>query len=141
VAADCLDVDAHPLGASDLGKGIAQRQYLRIERPALERQFRRGQQMLVVGIDANANGLSELIGIANTMLPPEEQITGRAEDIYVLRATGASLLAASGANAILIREMVGDHQLETIRRHYFKSHLTHMQTAVNRMVIPAFVPS
>lgn len=76
-----------------------------------------------------------LIAIANTMLEPEERIGGRAEDIYVLRATGASLLAAAGADPVLICNMMGDAQLETIRRHYFASHLDVMQAAVNRLAI------
>jgi integrase len=83
---------------------------------------------------------SRLIAIANAMLPEEEQIAGRAEDLYVLRATGASLLAAGGADAVLICQMMGDAQLETIRRHYFKSHIAHMQVAVNRVAIPTFTP-
>ena len=76
-----------------------------------------------------------LIVIANTMLEPEERISGRAEDMYVLRATGATLLAATGADPVLICNMMGDAQLETIRRHYFSSHIDHMQAAVNRLVI------
>lgn len=76
-----------------------------------------------------------LVVIANEMLDTEEQIKDRAEDMYVLRATGASLLAACGADPVLICNMMGDQQLETIRRHYFASHLDHMQAAVNRLVI------
>jgi integrase len=83
---------------------------------------------------------ARLVGIANAMLPEDEQIVGRAEDIYVLRATGASLLAAFGADPTLICQMMGDAQLETIRRHYFKSHIAHMQVAVNRVAIPTFTP-
>lgn len=76
-----------------------------------------------------------LVAIANGMLGPSEQIIGRAEDMYVLRATGASMLAASGADPVMVCQMMGDAQLETVRRHYFSSHIDHMQAAVNRLVI------
>ncbi len=36
--------------------------------------------------------------------------------------------------------MMGDAQLETVRKHYFKSHIAHMQQAVNRVVVPAYEP-
>jgi integrase len=81
---------------------------------------------------------ARLIDLANAILSQEEQITGRAEDMYVLRATGASMLAASGADPVLICQMMGDAQLETVRKHYFKSHIAHMQAAVNRVIVPPF---
>lgn len=83
---------------------------------------------------------AHLIDLANAILSPEEQIAGRAEDMYVLRATGASMLAASGADPVLICQMMGDAQLETVRKHYFKSHIAHMQQAVNRVVVPTYEP-
>ena len=58
--------------------------------------------------------------------------------MYVLRATGASLLVACGADPVMICNMMGDAQLETVRRHYFASHIDHMQTAVNRLSIASF---
>jgi len=81
---------------------------------------------------------ARLSGLANAILSPEEQIAGRAEDMYVLRATGASMLAAAGADLVLICQMMGDAQLETVRKHYFKSHIAHMQQAVNRVVVPRY---
>ena len=76
-----------------------------------------------------------LLEIANGLLPPDERIEGRAEDMYVLRATGASMLAACGADPVMVCQMMGDAQLSTVQRHYFSSHIDHMQAAVNRLVI------
>src|SRR5687767_6353646 len=76
-----------------------------------------------------------LLEIANGLLPPDEKIEGRAEDMYVLRATGASMLAACGADPVMVCQMMGDAQLSTVQRHYFSSHIDHMQAAVNRLVI------
>lgn len=83
---------------------------------------------------------ARLIAIANTLLPDDEQIQGRAEDFYVLRATGASVLAAAGADPVLICSLMGDAQLETVRKHYFSTDLSRMQSAVNSVLLPGSMP-
>jgi integrase len=71
-----------------------------------------------------------LVEIANSKLADDEKVV--ALDFYNLRHTGASQLAESGADPVMICRMMGDVNLETVLRHYFDSSLTHMQDFVAR---------
>lgn len=71
-----------------------------------------------------------LVEIANEMLHEDEQI---AEQVfYNWRHTGATELAATGADPVMITRMMGDTSLATVMEHYFDSSLEHMQTIVER---------
>lgn len=70
----------------------------------------------------------ELIDVANTILPDTEQIQHRS--FYQWRATGASELAAHGADPVMVAKFMGDTSLQTILRHYFDSSLAHMTRIV-----------
>jgi integrase len=72
-----------------------------------------------------------LLSIANSMLPEDRQIPLRAR-FYSWRATGASELAASGADPVLITKLMGDSSLRTVMRHYFDASLDHMAAAIQR---------
>lgn len=72
-----------------------------------------------------------LLSIANTMLPEDRQIPLEAR-FYSWRATGASELAASGADPVLITKLMGDSSLRTVMRHYFDASLDHMAAAIQR---------
>ena len=67
----------------------------------------------------------KLIEFANAILPPEEQITGPRRHFYVWRATGASRLAESSRDPILVTRLMGDERLETVMAHYFDSTAEH----------------
>jgi integrase len=73
----------------------------------------------------------QLLEIANQILPPEEQ-TGERARFYSWRATGASELAAAGADPVLIARMMGDTSLRTVLDHYFDSSQAHMSQALAR---------
>jgi integrase len=49
---------------------------------------------------------------------------------YRWRHTGASELAATGADPVMITRMMGDVSLTTVMEHYFDSSLEHMQEFV-----------
>ncbi len=71
-----------------------------------------------------------LVEIANEMLPEDEQI---AEQVfYNWRHTGATELAATGADPVMIVRMMGDTSLATVMEHHFDSSLEHMQAIVER---------
>lgn len=72
-----------------------------------------------------------LIAMANSVLWPEDQIAPDAR-FYTWRATGASELAATGADPVLVTKLMGDSSLRTVMRHYFDSSLDHMATALAR---------
>ena len=72
-----------------------------------------------------------LLMLANEILPRHEQIALDA-DFYSLRASGASHLAMSGADAVAITRMMGDTSLVTVMRHYFDSDIQHMDSLVRR---------
>jgi integrase len=77
-----------------------------------------------------------LVEIANEILGADEQLTGVRTHFYTWRHTGASHLAASSKDPILVTRMMGDTQLQTVMRHYFDSDLEHMQAEVERWQIP-----
>lgn len=52
------------------------------------------------------------------------------------RHTGASNLAASSKDPVLVTRMMGDTQLQTVMKHYFDSDFEHMQAEVARWEIP-----
>jgi integrase len=68
-----------------------------------------------------------LVEIANAMLPADEQLTGKGAEFYTWRHTGASELAANGADPVMIVRMMGDTSLQTVMNHYFDSSVEHMQ--------------
>ena len=70
-----------------------------------------------------------LVVIANSMLPDNEQI-GPEMIFYNWRHTGASDLAESGADPVLIVRMMADTSLATVLRHYFDSSMSHMKRVV-----------
>jgi integrase len=72
-----------------------------------------------------------LIAIANSVLSPQDQVAPDAR-FYTWRATGASELAATGADPVLVTKLMGDSSLRTVMRHYFDSSLDHMATALAR---------
>lgn len=75
------------------------------------------------------NHWKRLVEIANEILAEENAVllTGVRTHFYTWRHTGASRLAESGADPVLIVRMMGDTDLETVRAHYFDSSLDHMQ--------------
>jgi hypothetical protein len=77
-----------------------------------------------------------LVEIANQILGPDEQLTGARTHFYTWRHTGASQLAASSHDPVLVTRMMGDTQLQTVMNHYFDSDFEHMQTALARWEIP-----
>lgn len=77
-----------------------------------------------------------LIDLANEVLGEDEQISPEL-DFYNLRHTGASELAASGADPVSIVRMMGDTSLATVMRHYFTSELRHMQRLVRVWEAPS----
>jgi integrase len=79
-----------------------------------------------------------LVEIANAMLPDDEQIKDQV--FYNWRHTGASELAATGADPVMITRMMGDTSLATVMEHYFDSSLEHMQLIVARWDQPETVP-
>lgn len=72
-----------------------------------------------------------LLTIANTLLPEDQQLPLGAR-FYSWRATGASELAATGADPVLITKLMGDSSLRTVMKHYFDASLDHMAAAVQR---------
>jgi integrase len=72
-----------------------------------------------------------LVDIANLILPESDRIADELH-FYNWRHTGASQLAASGADPVMIVRMMGDTGLATVLRHYFNSELSHMQRLVAR---------
>lgn len=70
-----------------------------------------------------------LLMIANAILPDDQQLPLTAR-FYSWRATGASELAASGADPVLITKLMGDSSLRTVMKHYFDASLDHMAAAV-----------
>lgn len=77
-----------------------------------------------------------LITIANRMLPTDEQLAGKRAQFYTWRHTGASELAASGADPVMIVRMMGDTSLKTVMDHYFDSSVEHMQEIVTKWCPP-----
>jgi integrase len=77
-----------------------------------------------------------LVELANEILGPDEQLTGVRTHFYTWRHTGASHLAASSKDPILVTRMMGDTQLQTVMKHYFDSDFEHMQAEVERWQIP-----
>lgn len=75
---------------------------------------------------------ARLIKIANEMLPSDEQLVGVREHFYTWRHTGASALAATGADPIMIVRMMGDVSLQTVMDHYFDSSVEHMQEILEK---------
>ena len=59
------------------------------------------------------------------------------QDFYNWRHTGASSLAASGADPVLIVRMMGDVALQTVMNHYFDSSPERMQDIVGGWDKPA----
>lgn len=78
-----------------------------------------------------------LVEIANGILGPDEQLTGVRTHFYTWRHTGASHLAASSKDPVLVTRMMGDTQLQTVMKHYFDSDYEHMQTEVERWQLPS----
>jgi integrase len=78
----------------------------------------------------------ELVKIANAILGPDEQLTGVRTHFYTWRHTGASHLAASSKDPVLVTRMMGDTQLQTVMKHYFDSDYEHMETEVERWELP-----
>jgi integrase len=72
-----------------------------------------------------------LLSIANTILSGDGQIPLDTR-FYIWRATGATELAASGADPVLITKLMGDSSLRTVMKHYFDSSMNHMAAAVAR---------
>jgi integrase len=70
-----------------------------------------------------------LIELANKHLPAGQQIDAH-ERFYCWRHTGASSLAASSGDPVMVTKMMGDSSLATVMRHYFNSSTDHMQAAV-----------
>jgi hypothetical protein len=77
-----------------------------------------------------------LVEIANEILGPDEQLTGARTHFYTWRHTGASNLAASSKDPVLVTRLMGDTQLQTVMNHYFDSDFEHMQAEVARWEIP-----
>jgi integrase len=77
-----------------------------------------------------------LITIANTMLRPDEQMTGARAHFYTWRHTGASELAARGADPVMIVRMMGDSSLRTVMDHYFDSSVEHIQEVLSKWLDP-----
>lgn len=78
----------------------------------------------------------QLVKIANNILDPDEQLTEVREHFYTWRHTGASHLAASSRDPVLVMRMMGDTQLQTVMKHYFDSDFEHMQTEVEKWTLP-----
>ena len=78
-----------------------------------------------------------LVQIANTILGPDEQLSDEREHFYTWRHTGASHLAASSKDPVLVMRLMGDTQLATVMKHYFDSDFEHMQTEVEKWQLPA----
>jgi integrase len=72
-----------------------------------------------------------LTEIANSILPEEEQIRPDI-DFYNWRHTGASALAAAGADPVLVTKLMGDSSLRTVLAHYFDSSIAHMRSVLLR---------
>lgn len=53
------------------------------------------------------------------MLPSDEQLSGVRMHFYTWRHTGASHLAASSKDPVLVTRLMGDTQLQTVMKHYF----------------------
>lgn len=79
---------------------------------------------------------ARLVEIANQILGADEQLTGVRTHFYTWRHTGASHLAASSKDPVLVTRMMGDTQLTTVMKHYFDSDFEHMQAAVERWELP-----
>jgi site-specific recombinase XerD len=77
-----------------------------------------------------------LVDIANEILGPDEQLTGVREHFYTWRHSGASHLAASSKDPVLVMRLMGDTQLATVMKHYFDSDFEHMQTEVEKWQLP-----
>jgi integrase len=78
----------------------------------------------------------QLVEIANEILGPDEQLTGARTHFYTWRHTGASNLAASSKDPVLVTRLMGDTQLQTVTNHYFDSDFEHMQAEVARWETP-----
>jgi integrase len=77
-----------------------------------------------------------LIEIANEMLGPDDQLDGVRMHFYTWRHTGASHLAASSKDPVLVTRLMGDTQLQTVMDHYFDTDYEYMQTEIERMELP-----
>lgn len=77
-----------------------------------------------------------LVEIANGVLPADQQLTGKRAQFYTWRHTGASALAAIGADPVMIVRMMGDVSLKTVMDHYFDSSVEHMQEVLSRWEPP-----
>jgi integrase len=75
---------------------------------------------------------ARLVAIANDLLRQEgsEPLRGAQEHFYTWRHTGASQLAATGADPVMIVRLMGDTSLKTVMEHYFDSSLEHMSRIV-----------
>ena len=77
-----------------------------------------------------------LVEIANEILEPDEQLKDEREHFYTWRHTGASHLAASSKDPVLVMRLMGDTQLATVMKHYFDSDFEHMQAEVEKWQLP-----
>ncbi|MEK6371259.1 MAG: tyrosine-type recombinase/integrase [Acidobacteriota bacterium] len=77
-----------------------------------------------------------LVEIANETLGPDEQLTGVRQHFYTWRHSGASHLAASSKDPVLVMRLMGDTQLATVMKHYFDSDFEHMQVEVEKWMLP-----
>lgn len=77
-----------------------------------------------------------LVEIANEILGDDEQLTDEREHFYTWRHTGASHLAASSKDPVLVMRLMGDTQLATVMKHYFDSDFEHMQAEVEKWELP-----
>ncbi|HVT02035.1 MAG TPA: tyrosine-type recombinase/integrase [Thermoanaerobaculia bacterium] len=71
-----------------------------------------------------------LIEIANSILPPDQKLTGWRTHFYTWRHTGASRMAAHGIDPIKIVRMMGDTSLTTVMKHYFDSTVEEMAASI-----------
>jgi integrase len=79
---------------------------------------------------------ARLVEIANGILSKHEQLAGVREHFYTWRHTGASELAAKGADPVMIARMMGDTSLKTVMDHYFDSSVEHMQEVLAKWELP-----
>jgi integrase len=77
-----------------------------------------------------------LVEIANEILAPDEQLTGVRQHFYTWRHSGASHVAASSKDPVLVMRLMGDTQLATVMKHYFDSDFEHMQIEVEKWQLP-----
>jgi integrase len=82
--------------------------------------------------------------VANSMLPADEQLAGVRAHFYTWRNTGASELAARGADPVMIVRLMGDSSLRTVMDHYFDwsvEHMQHVLSSWNPVELPGYEQS